>query len=82
MKNFDGSETKDVVGVFISFNLETWDKGLCILKNFTKEVIRIVTDPLSRHETKYIVIVEGDKYGIPVSEINEIIKQNEQFELF
>lgn len=59
-----------VVGCFVSWPLDCWDQfDNHFSKIVNSKVIRMVIDPLSRHETKYIVEVEGENYGIPLSEI-------------
>lgn len=54
----------------ISFYLEVWDNnGVKSLKLFTSMVKRIIHDPLKKHETKLLVVINNDSYGIPVSEV-------------
>lgn len=50
-----------VVGSYIEFPLSS--------KIIKSQVIRIIEDPIGRHEVKALVNVDGDLYGIPIDEI-------------
>lgn len=48
----------------------------------TCKVVRIITDPLQRHETKCIVSINNEQYGIPISMIETLQEHNKQLTLF
>jgi hypothetical protein len=72
------------VGQKISFEIETWPNGSELtIKKFTSEIKDFIPDPLKRHESKCLVIIDGIKYGIPFSEIIEKLPaKGEQLLLF
>ena len=70
-------------GQKIVFDLETWITEEMTMKQHTAEVLEIAIDPFGIHETRCIVIVDSEKYGIPISRIKEVLPANwEQIEIF
>jgi len=80
----DNEVLANIVGGFISFNLDVWDQsGKHFLKKVQSKVLDVCIDPLGRHETKYSVIINNEAFGIPKSEIIEWSPSNgTQFSLF
>ena len=66
-------------GQLIRYNLKT-SNGT---KLHQSEIIRVISDPLKIHETKCLVEIAGEKYGIPISEITSVLPApNSQLSLF
>ncbi|WP_338731749.1 hypothetical protein [Mangrovimonas cancribranchiae] len=71
------------VGYKIFFDLDFWDEnGNHMLKEVESIILDLSIDPLGIHETKCTVEYQGEKYGIPFSEIKNTIPLGEQLELF
>lgn len=60
------------VGQYITFDLDFWTNNVHKIKKFTAKVIDICHDPLKLHESKCGVVVNGEGYGIPFSEIKSV----------
>jgi hypothetical protein len=57
----------------IAFKITQYDAMGCgIQVTEIAEVIRIITDPLNRHEPKCLVNINSQKYGIHLSEVLKI----------
>lgn len=70
-------------GQKIVFDLETWITEEMSMQQHTAEVLEIAVDPFKIHETRCIVIVDSEKYGIPLSRVKEVLPaNNEQLNLF
>tara|TARA_R100000027_G_scaffold55112_1_gene44274 strand:+ start:3768 stop:3995 length:228 start_codon:yes stop_codon:yes gene_type:complete len=70
-------------GYVISFDLERWDeKGHSYVQEVSSIVRYICDDPLGNHESKCSVKVDGEEYGIPFSEIKNVIPAGDQLNLF
>lgn len=62
------------IGQKIVFDLETWaDRDEMVMKETTAVILNFCHDPSTRHESKCIVQVDGQDYGIPFSEIKQIL---------
>ncbi len=60
-------------GNFITFYLDRYDeKGRHSVQIEKSKVINVITDPLGRHETKFMVSVNNESFGIPVSKVIEL----------
>lgn len=71
------------IGQFISFDLETWVNEDMIFVEFKAKISRLCIDPLNRHESKCIVSVNENAYGIPFSRIKEVFPfEGEQLTIF
>lgn len=77
-------DPKKLKGSSILFEMEFWDdRGKCRKGKFKEKVIRIVQDPLKRHESKLVVKIQADDYAIPISEVIMIYLDNsKQLRLF
>ena len=72
-----------IPGQIIVFDLETWPEDEMVMKEFKAEILHLNIDPLGRHESKCMVMVNGAKYGIPFSRIKKVLPANgEQMTLF
>lgn len=70
-------------GQIIVFDLETWQGEQMVMKEFKSEILRICEDPLQRHESKCIVMVNDIQNGIPFSLVKKVIPAyGEQLEMF
>lgn len=70
-------------GQYITFYLDVWEGNSHFVKEFKAIIIALCHDPLRRHESKCIVIVENERYGIPLSEIKVVYPADgEQLKLF
>ena len=58
------------VGDTINFKFYFWvgNKKISI-QNYSSKVLSIITDPLRKHEDKFVVEINNQKFGIPVSDI-------------
>lgn len=71
------------IGQKIVFDLEAWIGEEMIMEEYTAEILDICIDPIGRHESKCGVVVNSEKYGIPFSQIKEVLPaNNEQLKLF
>lgn len=68
----------------IIFFLEAWDvDGIEILVKHEAEIHHISEDPMGWNETKAIVFIDDEMYGIPLSELTVIeLAKGEQLQLF
>ena len=67
---------------YITFYIDTWKKNKHVKKLFKAKIERITYDPLMRHESKCIVSVNNELYGIPFNEVIKIFPaNNEQLKL-
>ena len=55
-------------GDIISFQHESWVGGKHTIQTVTAQVLRLNVDPLKIHPTKCMVEVDGEEFGVPVSE--------------
>jgi hypothetical protein len=70
------------VGHQIIFNIDHWNKnGQHSIQEEKREVERISINPMNG-EKKAIISISGEEYGIPETEIKEIIPCGEQLEIF
>lgn len=60
------------VGQYITFNMDTWDNEVHIVKEFKSKILDFCHDPLKNKESKCCVIINGEAYGIPFSEIKDV----------
>lgn len=71
------------IGDIISFDLLVWVGEDAVKKNFESKVVSKCEDPLGFHETKLMVEINGEGYGIPLSEIKKVYpKKKNQLTLF
>lgn len=72
------------IGASITFEMELWDvNGTPFLSNYSSVVLRVIQDPLGIHETKCVVKINDEEYGIPLSEIHKCsLMIGKQLELF
>jgi hypothetical protein len=71
------------IGQNVVFDLEAWIGEEMIMEEHTAEILDICIDPLGRHESKCIVTVDSEKYGIPFSQIKQVLPANgQQLEIF
>jgi hypothetical protein len=62
------------IGDTIVFDLESWPDGShLITEEVEAEILDFIHDPLKRHESKCLVIVDSKSYGIPFSQIKKIL---------
>lgn len=59
------------IGQFITFKHDSWLKGNHVVKKVKAEILDFCHDPLKINESKCGVIVNGEEFGIPFSEIIE-----------
>ena len=70
-------KTTPQVGDLIRFKLDDGNSST------EAKVIRLISDPLSRHETKLMVDIAGEFYGIPESYVMAVdYKSGVQLSLF
>jgi hypothetical protein len=70
-------------GQIIVFDLETWIDDEMIMKEHTAKILYLSIDPLRRHESKCLVMVNGEKYGIPFNRVKKVLPAaGEQISLF
>jgi len=72
-----------IPGKVIFFDLETWPEDEMVMKEFKAEILHLIIDPLGRHESKCMVMVDDKKYGIPFNRIKKVMPAyGEQMTLF
>ncbi len=60
-------------GNYIKFYLDTWDASGNHSSEIQKsKVLNLIVDPMGRYETKFMVKVNDESYGIPVSKVIEL----------
>ena len=73
------------IGQFITFDLETWhdESDNITMVEHKAKILSICNDPMKIHESKCCVEVNGEKYGIPFSEVKNVFPATgEQLEMF
>jgi hypothetical protein len=60
-------------GNYIKFYLDRWDEsGKHSSEIQRSKVLNLIVDPMGRYETKFMVKVNDESYGIPVSKVIEL----------
>ena len=72
-----------IIGQIIIFDLETWYEDEMVMEEFHAEILSICIDPLHRHKSKCIVMLNDAKYGIPFNCVKNVLPAvGEQLLLF
>ena len=72
-----------VPGQLLVFDLEYYPNGQETIREFTSMIKSICIDPMGFHPSKCIVEIEKEDYGIPFSEVKQVLPaHNEQLQLF